>query len=384
MLTTSGGWMAALLGKMLEATDYSFACASFSKKIGKVQHSGGDRITCFAIPAGNGLEGCRNLVREWRPDLLHIHGTESLFGLLTARGLVECPAVISLQGLLGPCSQWYHYFGNRSLPEIARLHRWLDIPALRGQWIEFLKLRSTARREREIIAGNRFFMGRTKWDRSYIEALNPSARYYHGGELLRDSFWKERWDVSRAKRFRIMITNAGHPRKGAEIVFEALKLLRPCYPGIEVAIAGAISRRSGYGRHILRLIVELGDSVIELGPLTADQMVEEMKRSHVFVSPSYIENSSNAVCEAQLLGMPVVAAYTGGLPSIIQEGHTGLFFPTGDSAMLAARLRDVMEDDELAMKIGAQAHEAAARRHDPASVVNGILDVYRDILEQTR
>lgn len=376
--------MAALLGKMLEATDYTFACAAFSKNQVKMPDTGGNRITCFSVPERNGLQGCCSLVRELRPDLLHIHGTESLFGLLTARGLVECPAVISLQGLLGPCSQWYHYFGNRSLPEIARLHRWLDLPALRGQWIEFLKLRSAARREREIIAGNRFFMGRTKWDRSYIESLNPSARYYHGGELLRDSFWKKRWDIGRAKRFRIMITNAGHPRKGAEIVFEALKLLRPVFPGMEVAIAGAISRRSGYGRHICRLIAELGASAIELGPLTADQMVEEMIRSHVFVSPSYIENSSNAVCEAQLLGMPVVATYTGGLPSIIQEGITGLFFPTGDSAMLAARLRDVMEDDDLATKIGAQAHEAASLRHDPASVVNGILDVYRDILEQTK
>jgi len=159
-IKTPGGWITALLGRMLRESDIHLACAAFGNKK-KRQTSSDKRISCFEIPRGwrengNGLVKCREVVNEWEPDLIHIHGTEEAYGLLTARGLVKCPAVISLQGLLGPCSEWYHYFGNRSLVEIMKMHRFLEIPALRGNWMGFLNIRKAAKREKEIIQGNQF------------------------------------------------------------------------------------------------------------------------------------------------------------------------------------------------------------------------------------
>lgn len=379
--------MAALLAKFLEHPEISLGVAAFGV-VKKLQTTQEGRITSFVLPGAicgtaAGLSMCRDLVNEWKPDLLHIHGTENNFGLLSARNLVECPTVISIQGLLGPCSEWYRYFGNCSLIDIFNMHRFLEIPALRGHWMEFLKIRKMAKVERETIAGNRFFLGRTAWDRAYIRAQNPSACYFHGGELLREPFWHKRWDMSRSTRHRVFFTNAGHPRKGAQVVFAAVKLLQADYPDIQVVIAGGISHRSGYGRYIRAKIKKIG-VVRELGALNAEQMAEELLSAHVFVTPSFIENSSNACCEAQLLGMPVLSSYTGGMSSLVDDGRTGLFFPTGDAPMLAARLREVFENDELAMQLGTQAHEVACRRHDPVSVVQGILDVYKDIIKQTQ
>jgi glycosyltransferase involved in cell wall biosynthesis len=105
-----------------------------------------------------------------------------------------------------------------------------------------------------------------------------------------------------------------------------------------------------------------------------------MMKSHVFVSPSFIENSSNAVCEAQLMGMPVIASYTGGLPSLIKDGVTGLFFPVGDAPILAARVRQVLENDQLAVQLGSQAREVAVKRHDDSKIVQDILSVYEDVM----
>lgn len=390
-INASGGWMAALLGRMLKDTDHSFACVACGKTE-KVQESHDDRISCFIVPGdlvGRSLDqtlhACRDLVSQWRPDLIHIHGTEAAYGLLSARSLVKCPTLISLQGLMGPYSEWYHYFGNNSFMDIVRMHRWLEIPAMRGHWIIFWRMRRIAKREREIIAGNRFFIGRTGWDRAYIRALNPSAQYFHGGELLREAFWQERWSIGRARRHRIIFTNAGgYPRKGTETLLKAVKLLQPHFTDIQVAIAGGIGRRSGYGRYLRSRIAELGQTAIELGKLSAEEMVKEVVNSHVFVSPSFIDNSPNAVCEAQLLGMPVISTYTGGVPSLIEDGRTGLFVPTGDAPMLAARLQEIFEDDDLARRLGAQAHEIACRRHDPVVVVREILAVYDSVVKNTR
>lgn len=384
-LHTSGGWITSLLGRMIQATNFKFACAAFGN-VQRVETSRDARVECFVIPKQGqerSLRLCRDLVYEWKPDLIHIHGTECAYGLLTTRSMVKYPTVISLQGLLGPYSEWYHYFGNRTLKEILRMHRWLEFPVLRGHWMGFWKYRKEAKRERFIIQGNRYFMGRTAWDRAYIKALNPSAHYFHAGELLREAFWQKRWELKKAHRYRIIFTNAGHPRKGTETLLDAVSLLRHDYPVIQVCIAGGISRRSGYGRYICKRIEVLDGVAVELGPLNAEEMAVELARSHVFVSPSFIDNSPNAVCEAQLLGMPVISSYTGGVPSLIEEGRTGLFFPTGDAPMLASRLRVIFEDDVLAVRLGELSREVACVRHNPDAVVQQVLSAYESVLRMT-
>jgi glycosyltransferase involved in cell wall biosynthesis len=86
-------------------------------------------------------------------------------------------------------------------------------------------------------------------------------------------------------------------------------------------------------------------------------------------------------CEAQLMGTPVISTYTGGVPSLIEEGRTGLFFPTGDAPMLAARIREVFEDDALAIRLGEQGREEARRRHEPNAIVQRVLEAYEDVVQ---
>jgi len=61
-----------------------------------------------------------------------------------------------------------------------------------------------------------------------------------------------------------------------------------------------------------------------LGSLEVNEMVEAMKISRFMVHPSYIDNSPNSICEAQILGLPVVATNVGGVESLIENGKTGL------------------------------------------------------------
>jgi glycosyltransferase involved in cell wall biosynthesis len=125
----------------------------------------------------------------------------------------------------------------------------------------------------------------------------------------------------------------------------------------------------------------MNGTAVELGALNAQQMTEELAMSHVFISPSFIDNSPNAVSEAQLMGMPVISTYTGGVPSLIEEGQTGLFFQTADAPMLAARLREIFENDELTVRIGSRAREIAVKRHDPDMIVKQVLSNYDAVLK---
>jgi len=391
-LRYSGGWMLALCqGLRDRRPEIELAIVTTHPGSSTERYASGG-IDCFLVPMRSNsserqqaaaLKECARIVEEWGPDVIHIHGTERFFGLLSARRMVSAPTAISIQGLMQPYAEWYHFFGDRSLADIIRMHRLIEIPVMRGLIWDYRRFRKAARREREIILGNRHFMGRTLWDRAHLHSINPDARYYRAEEAIRRPFWDVRWDISRCRKRRIIYVNPNHPRKGAETLFKAADILKRICPELEVALVGTISSRSGYGRYVKKEIGKRNSYLCELGPLNAVEMAQELCRSHVFVSPSFIENSPNGICEAQLVGMPVVSSYTGGVPSLLKDRYSGLFFPTGDAPQLAATVSRIFEDDALAEMLGRNAHVAASARHDIGSIADRLADIYGHVIQMS-
>lgn len=71
------------------------------------------------------------------------------------------------------------------------------------------------------------------------------------------------------------------------------------------------------------------------GILSEEKMIEQYLKSNVFVLPSVIENSSNSLGEAMLLGMPCVATNTGGTMDILEHKKEGFLYPYTEPAMCA-------------------------------------------------
>lgn len=391
-LRHSGGWMLALCQALRERRpEIELAIVTTHQRPSMERYASGG-IDCFLVPMRSNnserqqaaaLKDCARIVEEWEPDVIHVHGTERFFGLLSARRLVSRPAVISIQGLMQPYAEWYHFFGDRSLMEIIKMHRIITVPMMRGLIWDYHRFKKAARREQEIILCNRDFMGRTLWDRSHLYSINPRARYHHAEEAIRLPFWQARWDISRCQTHRIIYVNPNQPRKGAETLFKAADILKWKYSNLEVALIGEISSRSGYGRYVKEEIGKRNGYVREMGPLNAEEMAKELTRSHVFVSPSFIENSPNGICEAQLVGVPVVSSYTGGVPSLVKDRYSGMFFPTGDSPQLAATVGQIFEDDSLAVSLSQNAHATASERHDIEKLIGRLVCVYSDVIKES-
>lgn len=62
------------------------------------------------------------------------------------------------------------------------------------------------------------------------------------------------------------------------------------------------------------------------GQTSTEELIKQLKTCHFFVHPSYIDNSPNSVCEAMILGMPVLSSSVGGVPSLIENKETGFLF----------------------------------------------------------
>lgn len=324
------------------------------------------------------MTACEEVVADFQPDLIHVHGTENPFGLLARSGLT--PVVISLQGLLTAYERFY--FRGLTSPEIARLVMSRDFMLGRGEIHGYWRCVRMAAREREILRLNRSFIGRTAWDRTVLWAVNPHATYHHCDEVLRRPFYRSVWRPQANGSRVVFSTSSTISSKGTDCLIEALATLHAAgYADVRLRVAGISPTDAASERLVARARKHsVAQSIDWLGRLDADQIAAELARAAVFAYPSHFDNSPNALCEALLVGVPSVASYVGGIPSLLRDGEEGLLHPPGDPYALAGRIRTVIDEPSLAARLGEQARARALRRHNPDSIVDNLLRIYGELV----
>lgn len=312
------------------------------------------------------LAASQAAVSAFRPDLIHLHGTEQPYGLIASR--VDVPVIVGLQGIL--CEVVKVFWGQ--LPFRRRIFLPMSI-------VNYLLMRQRRAHERQIFQTCQFFLGRTDWDRK-IAPIRTGGRYFASGEILRPEFGSGHWKRNGVRAHCVYATTSSLPYKGIHIVINALTILRRQFPEACLRIAGNLPHRD-YGKFLRHLVKIHGleDAVEFLGWLPASRIVEELERAHVFVLPSFMENSPNSLAEAQMVGTPAVAAAVGGVPSLVQDGDTGLLFPPGDAEALAQKVRKIFENDALASRLSQGERNLARERHDEKKVVASLLEIYQKI-----
>jgi glycosyltransferase involved in cell wall biosynthesis len=210
--------------------------------------------------------------------------------------------------------------------------------------------------------------------------LNPHGRYFRCGRVLRPEFSGFKWRLEQSRRHSIYTTTSALPYKGTHTLIDALAMLVRRFPDATLKIAGTSPNR-GYGKLLHHRVKRLGlEAAVEfMGWLPAAGIGAELERAHVFVLPSFIENESNSLLEAQMVGTPAVAAAVGGVPSMVQDGDTGLLFPPGDAGALAQRVQMIFENDALANRLSQGERALARERHEEKKVVASVLGAYQEI-----
>ena len=122
--------------------------------------------------------------------------------------------------------------------------------------------------------------------------------------------------------------------------------------------------------------------IIYEGIKDEDGLCDLLLKSCVYVHPSYIDNSPNSLCEAQMLGVPVIGSYVGGIPSLITNNDTGILFPANDIHELASILISLHKDEEMKSRISKQASIVANQRHDRNAIMSKLLQTYDDVIKR--
>ena len=162
------------------------------------------------------------------------------------------------------------------------------------------------------------------------------------------------------------------PRKGFDLLVEALAQLRERQPSLQLVVFGELAPPDP---------PDLGFSVHYTGHLHDDLSLRALcSAADLFVLPSRQDNLPNTALEAQACGTPVVAFRTGGLPDIVEHRCTGYLAQPYDSQDLAAGIAWVLEDRLRNQTLGNAARSRAEQLWNPARVASLYLEVYRAAL----
>ena len=124
---------------------------------------------------------------------------------------------------------------------------------------------------------------------------------------------------------------------------------------------------------------ELSDR-IEFLPLVAQKKLGELyRRSDVVVLASEGEGFGLVLVEAGLTGRPVIAARSGGITDIVEDGVNGLLFEVGDSDGLASRLNAIFADRSLRMRLGEGGRRRAIERFATPVLVDRVHGIFTSL-----
>lgn len=328
------------------------------------------------------------ILDDFGPEILHIHGTEYAHGLSFLNACNDdVRKIVSIQGLVSCIEKVY--LAGIPYNEILENITLRDIIRQDNLFQQKSKFKMRGMNEIKIIKKVDAVIGRTTWDYANTKAINPQEEYYHNDEVLRTSFYTDKWNIKNCEKYTLLCSQAGYPIKGAHFLLETIAILKQKYPKVKLFIAGENIlnkglRTSGYAKYLSRLIDKdkISDNVTFTGILSEKEMKEKMLNSHIFVLPSAIENSSNSLGEAMLLGMPCVATNTGGTMDMLEHRKEGYLYPYTEPAMCAEYISNFFEDDELAIRMGKTARRKALERHDPEKNVTKLLEIYKEMIEE--
>lgn len=326
------------------------------------------------------MESYKQAIKDFKPNIIHVFGVELPHSNII--GQTNIPTVVHLQGFLNPCLNAYFPPGMAVQSLIKKSSIFKEILGI-GISYKYKAFRSLAKKELKVLSMSQFVMGRTEWDNHITDLLTNGAKYFHVDEVLRPNFysapkWKYRYD---GNTIRIVTTISPSTYKGLDLILKTALLMNKLKIRYSWTVVGITS-----GDDYVRLFKKQykidysKQNITFWGRKSADEIIELMMKSDLYIHPSYIDNSPNSVCEAQMLGIPVVACNVGGVSSLIKNGITGLLIPANAPYELVYIIKHYI--DIPMEQLSHNEIEMAEKRHDRRNVVNALFACYEECLKQ--
>jgi glycosyltransferase involved in cell wall biosynthesis len=171
-------------------------------------------------------------------------------------------------------------------------------------------------------------------------------------------------------------------KKGFSFLVRALSQMKAAGQDFRCEIIGEGPERAS----LSQLIAESGlDGLVLLsGALPNAEVMGRYPCASVFVMPSRIAEDGdrdgipNVILEAMAFGLPVVSTNVSGIPEVVHNRETGILIEPADSQALAAAITELLQDRELASRVGAKAATFVRSRFDIRRNVSRLVELLHE------
>ncbi|MBI9089247.1 MAG: glycosyltransferase family 4 protein [Desulfobacterium sp.] len=125
-----------------------------------------------------------------------------------------------------------------------------------------------------------------------------------------------------------------------------------------------------------------GNRITFLGHISQKKLREKIKNSLFVVLPSECsETFGRTIIESFAMGRPVVGSRIGGIPELVIDNETGLTFIPGDTNDLKKKMLKLINDKELANKLGQNARKLIEKKFQATIVYQRLIGIYKNVIE---
>jgi glycosyltransferase involved in cell wall biosynthesis len=164
--------------------------------------------------------------------------------------------------------------------------------------------------------------------------------------------------------------------KGIKELVEAWLRLRPRFPTVTLLVVGAFEEADPVDART-RQLIETTPEIVAAGQVA--DVVPYYHLMDVLASATYREGFGEVALEAAAAGKPVVTTDAVGAVDSVAPGVTGYIVPVGDTEALAAALGRLLENPEMARKMGEAGRQRVIADFKPERIWREVDELYRGL-----
>ncbi|MST93993.1 MAG: glycosyltransferase [Pedosphaera sp.] len=292
----------------------------------------------------------RRVCREIKPDLVHAWGIEKGAGLIAGR--LGHRHVTTVQGLLA----WYK--------EQVPMHPYLRFT----EWLESYSLPRAPVVTTESNFAVKFL--RAKYPRLHVHQAEHAPN--HAFHQLRRR--------PQTNPIRFITVGAMDFRKGTDLLFKALDELAP---ELDFTLTIVSNPNPKYVESLRTSVsAETWRRVEFKYDLPPEAVARELETATMLLLPTRADTSPNAVKEAVVAGVPVVASNVGGIPDYVLPEKNGWLFPPGDLAAFVSAIRSACAHPLFSRgEVDAETHRRMREYLSPERMARNFLAAYAAAME---
>lgn len=292
----------------------------------------------------------RKVLRRISPDVIHAWGTERGAALVATR--LGWPCIVTMQGLLN----WY----ASAVPPTPyeRLAALMETMALR--------------RARLVTTESRFAVEHLRHRHTHLDVQQVEHSPHPAFFNLRRT--------PQTRKAELLFVGHMDFRKGGDVLLDSLGLLDA---GLPWGLRHAGSADAGLQVR-LDALKDTGRCEL-LGSLKPEELTQALARATLLVMPTRADTSPNAVKEAVVAGVPVIATNVGGIPDYVVHGSNGLLIPEPAPRLLADAILEAAKDRIFCEgAVEPATHQRMREYLSPARMGESFLAAYRKALQGCR